>query len=66
MAKSGLIISIIVSFFALAGCNGVDTGKAQILPPQSGMVAGPSVDITKSGEADLAEQLSKSRQAYRR
>ena len=66
MAKLGLTISVVVLIFALAGCNNVDTGRAQILPPQSGMVAGPAVDITKSSEADLAEKLSVSRQAYRR
>jgi tetratricopeptide (TPR) repeat protein len=36
----------------------VDTGKA-------GSAPGPTVDVAKTGEADLAEQLAASRQAYR-
>jgi tetratricopeptide (TPR) repeat protein len=66
MAKAFLATAIIGSIFVLAGCGGVDTGRAQILPPQAGTVPGQTVDIAKSSEADLAEQLAVSRQAYRR
>ena len=66
MAKAFLTTAIIVSLFILAGCNGVDTGRAQILPPQAEGVPSPAVDVAKSRESELAEQLAASRQAYRR
>jgi tetratricopeptide (TPR) repeat protein len=66
MARLIVLISVIVLSCVLVGCNNVDTGRAQILPSPSGMVAGPAVDVARSTEADLAEQLAVSRQAYRR
>jgi tetratricopeptide (TPR) repeat protein len=59
-------MSVIVLSFILVGCNNVDTGRAQILPSQEGTVPAQTVDIARSSETDLAEQLAVSRQAYRR
>lgn len=66
MARLFIITLISVMVCALVGCGGVDTGRAQIVPPQAGTISGPAVDISKTPEADLAEQMSVSRQAYRR
>jgi len=67
MARLVVIVSVIALSFVLVGCNGKDSGKAQRLSPQGDtMVSLPTVDIAKSGEKDLAEQMAVSRQAYRR
>ncbi|MBN2019335.1 MAG: hypothetical protein JW749_03840 [Sedimentisphaerales bacterium] len=66
MARLVLITLIIVSVCALAGCNGVDTGRAQIVPSSVSTISGPAVDITKTTEADLSENIATSRQSYRR
>jgi tetratricopeptide (TPR) repeat protein len=66
MARLVLITSLIISVCVLVGCNGVDTGRAQIMPSPVGTTSGPVVDISKSGEADLVEKMAASRQDYRR
>ena len=66
MARLTLITSIIVSFVIITGCTSVDSGRAQILPSQAGAIPGPTVDISRSSEADLAEQMANSRLTYRR
>ncbi len=66
MARLALTTSILISLFVFTGCNRVDSGRAQMLPVQVSNIPGPSVDISKSGEADLAEQMAVNRQAYRR
>ena len=66
MARLLLIASLIISVCVLAGCNNVDSGKAQILPPQAGAPLGQTVDVAKTDEVDLAEKVAVSRQDYRR
>lgn len=66
MARLVLITLISVMVCVLVGCRGVDTGRAQIVPPQSATISAPVVDISKTPEADLADQVSVSRQTYRR
>jgi tetratricopeptide (TPR) repeat protein len=66
MARLAVLTSFIVASCFLVGCNNVDTGRAQILPTQPGPVPGSSVDVTKSGEAELAEKVADTRQGYRR
>lgn len=66
MARLAVIVSVITLSFVLVGCNGKDSGKAQRLSPQGENVALPTVDVAKSGEKDLAEQMAVDRQAYRR
>jgi tetratricopeptide (TPR) repeat protein len=66
MARLAFITSVIVSICMLVGCRSVDTGRAQILSPQAGTVSGPTVDISRASEVDLAEQMAVNRQAYRR
>ena len=66
MTRLVFITLIAVLALIFVGCNNVDTGKGQILPPQAGSPPPQTVDITRSGEVDLAEQVSTSRQAYRR
>ncbi len=66
MARLAFITSVIVSIVVLAGCRGIDTGRAQILPAQASSVPGPTIDISRSNEVDLAEQMAVNRQAYQR
>jgi tetratricopeptide (TPR) repeat protein len=66
MARLVLITLIFFLTFVLVGCSGVDTGRAQIVPSPAVTVSGPTVDLTKTTEADLAEQMAANRQAYHR
>jgi tetratricopeptide (TPR) repeat protein len=67
MAKLTGLALIIVACFVLAGCNNVDTGRAQILPPQAGVAPqSPAVDVAKTGEGELAGSVADTRIAYRR
>ena len=66
MARLLLITSAVVLVFVLFGCTNVDSGRAQILPTQAGTMPGPTIDISRSSEADLAEQMAQNRQGYRR
>ncbi len=66
MARFVVTTSVIFLICVLPGCRSVDTGRAQILPPQMSVASGPAVDISRAGEADLVEQMAVSRQAYRR
>ncbi|MFH1371347.1 MAG: hypothetical protein ABII09_08705 [Planctomycetota bacterium] len=66
MARFVLITSVLFAISIFVGCRSVDTGSAQILPSQSGVAPSATVDLTRSGEVDLAEQMAVSRQAYRR
>lgn len=66
MARLVLIALALAAMTVLAGCNSVDTGKGQILPPQAGSLPPQTVDLTRTAEVDLAEQVVVSRQAYRR
>lgn len=66
MARFVLITFVLFTISMFVGCTGVDTGSAQILPPQSGVSQPATVDLTRSSEVDLAEQMAAHRLAYRR
>ena len=66
MARLVLITFVLSAMSVFVGCRSVDAGSAQILPPQAGTVPSQTIDLTRSGEVDLAEQMAVSRQAYRR
>ncbi|HUS73140.1 MAG TPA: hypothetical protein VMY06_08745 [Sedimentisphaerales bacterium] len=63
MAKTILTAVLIVLLNVLVGCRGVDTGRSQLAPTYPGTA--PVVSITSTGEADIIEQVSLNRQAYR-
>jgi tetratricopeptide (TPR) repeat protein len=67
MARLAVIVSVITLSLVLVGCNGKDAGKSQMLSPQGDTtVSLPTVDVSKTGEKDLAAQMAVSRQEYRR
>jgi tetratricopeptide (TPR) repeat protein len=66
MARLVLITFVLFAISLFVGCRSVDTGSAQILPSQIGPAPSQAVDVTRSGEVDLAEQMAASREAYRR
>ncbi len=66
MARFVLITLVLFVISLFVGCRSFDTGSAQILPPQAGAAPSPTVDLTRSSEVDLAEQMAVNRQAYRR
>jgi tetratricopeptide (TPR) repeat protein len=63
MAKTILTAVLIVLLNVLVGCRGVDTGRSQLAPTYPGTA--PVVSISGTGEADIIEQVSLNRQAYR-
>lgn len=60
MARIVLTISLIVLSIVLVGCHGVDSGHSQLLP-----VTMKSVPVVEAGEADIIEQMTVNRLAYR-
>jgi len=66
MARLTGLALLIITVCVLAGCNNVDTGKGQMLPPQAGIAPGPTIDVAKTGESELAEKVADTRLAYRR
>jgi tetratricopeptide (TPR) repeat protein len=68
MVRIVLSGALIVSLISLIGCYGPDTGRAQILAPQTpaSAVSARPVNIAEAVEADLIEEVATSRQAYRR
>lgn len=63
MARIILTAVLIVLLNVLIGCSGVDTGRSQLAPTYPGTA--PVVSITGTSEADMIEQVSLNRQAYR-
>lgn len=60
MAKTILTVLLIVLLNVLVGCHGVDSGKSQLLPAPM-----KAVSVVEAGEADIIEQMSINRLAYR-
>jgi tetratricopeptide (TPR) repeat protein len=60
MAKTILSVLLIVLLNVLVGCYGVDSGQSQLLPPPM-----KAVTVVEAGEADIIEQMSINRLAYR-
>jgi tetratricopeptide (TPR) repeat protein len=61
MAKTTLtVVLLIVLLNVLVGCHGVDSGRSQLLPAPM-----KTVPVLEAGEADIIEQMSINRLAYR-
>jgi tetratricopeptide (TPR) repeat protein len=63
MARTILTAVLIVLLNVLVGCNGVDSGRSHLAPPNVGPT--PTVSISDTSESDLIEQMVLNRQAYR-
>ncbi len=68
MSRAILTVLLIVLLNVLVGCEGMDSGRGQVVPAGAkefsgtGSVAG----VATAAEADIVEQVSINRQAYRR
>ena len=67
MARTVLTAVAIVLLNVLVGCNGIDSGRGQIMPARTStsMGSAPVVKIANASEADYVEQVAVNRQAYR-
>lgn len=67
MARIVCTAVVIVLLTVLVGCQGVDSGRAQLMPARTRTSLGsaPAVNIAEAGEVDLIEQMAVNRQAYR-
>jgi len=67
MARVVLTAVFIVLLNVLAGCAGINTGRAQLVPePTNDLCGAEAVKTITAAEADIIEQVSISRQAYRK
>ena len=60
MARTILVLLLVLLLNVLVGCYGVDSGASQLIP--SKMKAASTIDAS---EADIVEQMAANRQAYR-
>ncbi len=67
MARIVLTAVVIVLLNVLVGCQGVDSGRGQIISARTRTSVGHAgvVNIDKAGETDFVEQIAVNRQAYR-
>jgi len=67
MARNVCTGVLIILLGVLVGCQGVDKGESQLVPQGRRQALGPAsvVNIADTSEADLVEQMSVNRQAYR-
>ncbi len=67
MARIVLTAVVIVLLNVLVGCQGVDSGRGQLMPARTRTSLGSAgvVNIAKAGETDFVEQIAVNRQAYR-
>jgi len=67
MARIVLTAVVIVLLNVLVGCQGVDSGRGQLMPPRTMASLGSAgvVNTAKAGETDFVEQIAVNRQAYR-
>ncbi len=66
MARIVLTAVVIVLLNVLVGCQGVDSGRGQLMVHTMTSVGSVgAVNIAKTGETDLVEQIAVNRQAYR-
>ncbi len=63
MAKKILTGALIILLYVFVGCRQMDSGASQIVPPR--IKAAPVVEPVEAGEADVVEQMTANRQAYR-
>ena len=67
MARIVLTALVIVLLNVLVGCQGVDSGRGQLMAARARKSLGTAgvVNIDKAGETDFVEQIAVNRQAYR-
>ena len=67
MARIVLTAVIIVLLNVLVGCQGVDSGRGQLMPARTRTSIGAAgvVSVADAGETDFVEQIAVNRQAYR-
>jgi tetratricopeptide (TPR) repeat protein len=67
MARIACTTVVIILLNVLVGCRGVDSGRSQLIPPETKR-PGPSrmVNIGDAGETDIIEQMAVNRQAYQK
>lgn len=67
MARIVLTAVVIVLLNVLVGCQGIDSGRGQLMPSRTMTSVGSAgaVNIAKAGETDFVEQIVVNRQAYR-
>ena len=65
MARVILTIQLIVLLNVLAGCSGIDSGKAQLLPAGESVSRAEKIKAATAAETDIIEQMAVNRKAYR-
>jgi tetratricopeptide (TPR) repeat protein len=66
MARIALTTVVIVLLNVLIGCRGMDSGRSQLVPPETKRPGPPRVVNTGDmGETDIVEQMVVNRQAYK-
>ncbi len=67
MARIVLTAVVIVLLNVMVGCQGVDSGKGQLMPARTRTSIGAPgvVSVVDAGETDFVEQIAINRQAYR-
>ncbi len=67
MARTVLTAVVIVLLNVLVGCQGVDSGRGQLVPARTRTSIGAAgvVSVADAGETDFVEQIAVNRQAYR-
>ncbi len=67
MARIVLTAVVIVLLNVLVGCQGVDSGRGQLMPARTRTSIGAPgvVSVVDAGETDFVEQIAINRQAYR-
>ena len=63
MARTILTAALIVLLNVLVGCQGVDSGRSQLLPPEIRSAA--VIEMGVGSETDIIEEMAVNRQAYR-
>ena len=68
MSRAILTVLLIVLLNVLVGCEGMDSGRSQVVPAGAKKFFGTGsiVGVATAAEADIVEQVSINRQAYRR
>jgi len=67
MARARTILATVL-LVLFVGCNGADSGRAQLVPPRTepSLGAADVIKVAKAGEVDIAEHVAMNRQAYRK
>ena len=65
MARMILTTVLIVLLNVLVGCHSADSGRSQLVPARSKAAVVAAVEVGKTGETDIIEQMAVNRRAYR-